>query len=638
MMLKLGSIIGKDMRIINVAYLLICVFVSSAVHGGTPPPPPPPPAADEPPAFYDPVVAAWDWTDENAFTDLLKTSGEYGISTPWDTLNHFGLHITGNRPKYEDGWRLVSRRLNCGDISDGCGNPNMLMDNYPHFVIYNLYTGVMRVFVYIDEFVQAGEDTIEVSYSIANILDNVGDSSVDIGWMSNELELAVPNEDVKPGNLTGHVMFNKLQDHDWYVMDIPLSYYDLVGVDATNKLDPASCILQDFLGCGDINLIYEEHKSVDSIPDNLEVRIVMNAIRNENLDGNGELVFKLNGKPLAYDRGATKKLSSSDIVGALGDAKDNYEHYSSSIDNADKWLEDTANDLFMDENPSNFKDSVANELMDIAIVAGQTGPLMAGVAAGSKLISAFSSRGLSGGTSFQFDSASLEFNAEITSKRHIHSLSFGVPGSNIYFDTAKKEVNSLAMTSIDGYRGPLGLFSLVDRPTIYERTYKADTFQTYDYFYFSGISGLIRVNPALEGKVVLQRDKLSSQLIINHNSDVKNTMAERNCSRNNSGAPFDFTSVVNNVFYKSDGDIRPDADYEFSVTGPLVADSSASNGGALLMCIDTALLYPTDEVLLKVNLEFLNTETLEVYSFVRTYPVFIDGVNFDIDRESLMLQ
>lgn len=577
-----------------------------SIAGGVPPMPKPESA------FVERDPDAWDWTSPHAFNELTAAAGNRGITTPWNYADHFGLNISGNIPLHSQGWRLVSKKFICTDyeLLVACPIPERIPNNFPHFVIYNVYTGVFRVFVYIDEDNFTSADTLYVNYNISETGYAVGESNIDTGWMVNNLDIAKALEDKAASDNSGHEIFTEFHDKDWLVIDIPFSY---ANPPRKPNLD---------------NPIFGRavYPTMPEVPDNLAIRISLYGISNTELTANGDLTFLRNGVPIG--RGQASGKSTKDI---LSDAISTYRTNAASLESAKKWLEKTSADLKSGTNYQSFPYSLGTSMEDVSGIISLVGPAFPAATAAGGLISAFSSRGKYGSASIAFDSASLKIKGKLTSNRHIHELSIGIPGSNQYKDLEKTIIDTKATNKIDGYLGHLGLFSVNTKPSLLVTSTATQT-DARDVLYFAvppqvdGMFGGLLINQSLEDIISLKN--IRYQIEVRTNSNYVARAAEITCSGMSPESGHlrisQNMALENTVYYKENGDLRSTnsgSEYQYKILGPLIENVQSYE--KLALCLHTANLQHISDtlVLMRYYLDFENSVTGDIYSEMRLYPV-----------------
>lgn len=590
-----------------------------------------PPAAPNTPYLLDPDPELWNWTDELAFADVINADGDRGLTSPWAYDDHFGLNMTGNMPLQSQGWRLVTRKFTCEDFNGStvCEDPSRLTRNWPHFVLYNYYTGIFRVFIYVDTEQTDGANLI---HTLVSVTDNTG-KSAPVKWFANELDLSIPlSQAVDSDNLDLKTQA-PLRKGDWFVMDIPFGY------DPSLPQDPDTVNNDAWV-------------KIPLIPDNLSVRLDMYAVKWEEIDLSGEMVFMKDGRPIGGGKGVSTS-KKPNLIDAFGTAKGKYNEMRSSVDEAVSWLNSSSQDILNDDSSSDFKTDVGVLLNSVA----QDLPALSGgisyTVAGAALVNALSDRGNKGATSIQFDSASIDMNGTIYSEAPLHTISFGIPGSKHYKDIDKQTINELTSTNTDGYRGHLGLFSLKEVPKINSYNFFAAT-SAVQYFTlqkdFWSLLNINRTSPltlvdakysmvlktngyhafdmSWERSHIKPEEKLycsdfvewveSAQGILPHNDVADQSVSFRSKFNNGVDTNASFKYLISSAMGKShvgDHHMNP------GVAG-LPPSWDDWNYEPTLMCIPHYVLEydPKYEAYLKLQLKFKDIATDEYFTFIRTYP------------------
>ena len=185
------------------------------------------PGTDPTPSPVQPTIKApdpsiWSWEDPSGFYDLINADGNRLLSPPWDADDHFGINITTAMPKSADGWRLVDKKFTCADFygASSCEDPTDLTVNWPRFVIYNPYTGVMRFFVLIDSQGYYDADSMYLKYELSH----EDGALTSLAFKSGELSVAKSNSQSSPEDNQGHEIMAAMSHNDWVIFDIPFTY------------------------------------------------------------------------------------------------------------------------------------------------------------------------------------------------------------------------------------------------------------------------------------------------------------------------------------------------------------------------------------------------------------------------------
>lgn len=155
------------------------------------------------------------------------------IFMPWEQSDNPRLtHILGQNDTPTQGWQLIKRDLGYNDAGVALG----AIKN-PYVIIYNRYTGVLRVFV------ATGE--IAPGYNFAHIkLSFNPDAARKAGTLNRATGLGIALEDTAPGGGLNFLSITKYQNSfgKWFYADFPMEY------------DPCTCLF-DSKFLVEINLV-----------------------------------------------------------------------------------------------------------------------------------------------------------------------------------------------------------------------------------------------------------------------------------------------------------------------------------------------------------------------------------------------
>jgi len=88
-------------------------------------------------------AANWDWCDNNYFTGM-------SLATPWADINRRGVNIAQEScSNMKKDWELYDRQLDINDNDNAKLAKVSQAQTKPYFALYNRYTGVLRVFLWI---------------------------------------------------------------------------------------------------------------------------------------------------------------------------------------------------------------------------------------------------------------------------------------------------------------------------------------------------------------------------------------------------------------------------------------------------------------------------------------------------------
>jgi len=177
--------------------------------------------------FNDPCGShyKWDWTKADAF-DYAYISGKsdkINISSPFLTNASAYTNITNiiQARDYlpEQGWVLLSKVFGCPS--------NYAETNYPYFMLYNKYTGIIRLFVF---------NANPINYRKAAFVLSWEKGSDNNSMFAPSEVYRYSNEEYKANRHSG-VIVNYIEDyysHAWFVTEIPIGYDP--GIDYTNNI------------------------------------------------------------------------------------------------------------------------------------------------------------------------------------------------------------------------------------------------------------------------------------------------------------------------------------------------------------------------------------------------------------------
>ena len=167
-----------------------------------------PPVDDEP---IEPPANNWEWGNDAYFLQHL------GISSPWFSQDRQGVLVTDKCPKSK-GWRLFYKRL---ETSDLLRSKSTLDDRYPYFVLYNEYTGVLRIFIYMGIENPTGGQAIFHKAKISDI--GNGPHEAALLHHENSNSGIAYNQKIADADFTT-VDIYRFNINKWHIIDYMLSY------------------------------------------------------------------------------------------------------------------------------------------------------------------------------------------------------------------------------------------------------------------------------------------------------------------------------------------------------------------------------------------------------------------------------
>lgn len=355
---------------------------------------------------------AWNWQRSDVFRDFNNVQ----LLSPWAADQHFGVDVTGNTHPPEDGWRLYIKRLTCSDYIEGCDNASLPQyedrRNFPYFALYNVYTGVMRIFVYINKPNFTGSKQLVVTTSI---LESGSLSDFGLSLQESDFSLPVDQKDAQQ-----NVQVSVIQSfvNKWAVLERSFSFDPAV--------PPADLSL---------NLYFEERQIQD-------------------VQLSGEFQFTLTSQ---------QRAGGKDLLSALMKAPGTVKKHKKDVVNTGNDIKDVAADLAASADlrlPDGFIDR-ADKFGDFLIDNAGSFGAIAGFVGGLDFLSGFSNL-LGKSSSVQYGSGTITLSGSITNQYPQNQISIGLHHSH-QLEAGDTQVSSLDATEV----GSLGLFSLSRTPRMW---------------------------------------------------------------------------------------------------------------------------------------------------------------------------
>lgn len=185
---------------------------------------------------YPTRVNTFNWYDGNGsrmYNINWTVPGNPTIFTPWEQSDNARLtHILGQEDTPSKGWQLIKRDLGYNDQGGAMG----AIKN-PYVIIYNKYTGILRVF--------ASTGEIAPGYTFAEIKVRFNSAAARKSGTLNRVKgLGVALEDTAPGTGPQFSAITAFQNNfgKWFYADFPMEY------------DPCTCLFDSKLQV-EVNLI-----------------------------------------------------------------------------------------------------------------------------------------------------------------------------------------------------------------------------------------------------------------------------------------------------------------------------------------------------------------------------------------------
>ncbi|WP_078082901.1 hypothetical protein [Microbulbifer mangrovi] len=160
------------------------------------------------------------WWEEDA---EFKTFYGATILSPWVAGNSHGVDVLNNIHPTAQGWRLYVKRFTCLDYGVTCNldGPVSPQDgDMPYFALYNIHTGLLRTFIYINEPFYNGESILKTRFSIT------GPNSSSSQFLKSVLANNYNNTLLSESPASVEHIGSAISD-SWLVLDNYLSYVPL---------------------------------------------------------------------------------------------------------------------------------------------------------------------------------------------------------------------------------------------------------------------------------------------------------------------------------------------------------------------------------------------------------------------------
>lgn len=519
----------------------------------------------------------WDWTDDDNFKNFNGNQ----IPTPWPADFHSGIDLTqADRCPFSEGWRLYIKRLEAEDYSGKAKSEITTQDTqpeYPYFALYNKYTGILRLFVYMGGDNTAGEDNFIFN---AGITDGAGTPNKDVGlFLNNSDQFASSLEDKSSEYNQGHLTIFRAVYKKWMVTDYELSYdpglsgysntYFTVNLDARD--------IEDISLSGDFQFTVEEFTT--------DKKNVVNSALNGNYNS-------------SYD-------------------------YSQRIAGLEKFK----NTLKDDGNKSGgkIKNSLANFADAIDPVSGLAEKLSI---PGASYINSFTNTFGSSSSSIQFSVSysdgvgDINLNGNIVDNIGITDLQFGLP-----------LVSGLEEADSPTYQKQLGLFSLDHKPQV-----QISKEQFGDHYEFKGQSltgyheavyiDLKDISISINPESNMELKKIAYSPIIDASGDFLTTYGQSWYFPIEGESDHDTYDIA----YSSDNQSMP---YTLHSFNGLLSYGTFKKGKKTETNYDRIILGPTESVNLKLNYNIPNRDFQMFIGdvYIRYYFIFENKNDSSIKAE-----
>lgn len=165
------------------------------------------------------TTLTWDWREDESFKDWDGNQ----IPAPWYQEFHMGVDLAeANRCQPSDGWALYIKRMEASDWNTKEKSQDTAPEN-PYFALYNRYTGVLRLFMYMGGNNTIGEDYFTINNRIQYTVGSTADAGL---FLQDAGDYSYPLSE-KSANLNENkINFFQFEAvyKKWIVLDYVLSY------------------------------------------------------------------------------------------------------------------------------------------------------------------------------------------------------------------------------------------------------------------------------------------------------------------------------------------------------------------------------------------------------------------------------
>jgi len=374
----------------------------------------------------------WDWRNSSYLVyddDALEAS----IPSPFSAGASYGIDMSGQDMCYEDGWRLYSKKLTCEDFGADCSALAATDSDYrPSVVLYNIYTGQLRFFIYTRDFERNDEELlIKVQVNHGGI-----DAESDLGILLNDSQPVTVLSEKEDDYVKADWLVFPSYKNKWVIFDKYLSYDPVESVDSNTRISLlfARRDTSDIYLTGD--LILETNYALDS------------DISASNNIGVSELynIYKSYGAPGQW---ATDLENEGSRLSAVGDESD-----------------------------SDIKKDAGETLLNMASFVANNSGLLGYANAAYSAYSTFVGGSTSSSSSYQsmYSVGTMSIDGVITEESPIEFLQYGVASAE-----QDQPIDESKLPE-SGYSAKVGLISVSERPEIIIKS----VVYPYDYDFFPG--------------------------------------------------------------------------------------------------------------------------------------------------------
>jgi len=364
----------------------------------------------------------WDWTNPNTYFDYYHNS----IESPFDAGYSIGIY-TPEKPTRDLGWRLYIKRLECIDYRNDCTTGVIDEGRYPFFILYNIYTGTLRHFIYIQDTNYSGDKQHIIKTTIPN---------TDHGMFLHEGEYAYSLEEK-------HEDFNQGFFGESSTSVLPAYTKKWAVFDRTISYDPSPI---------DPYIVY---------------KVYFDAYAKSDVQLSGEFAFKLSNNPklaiykgdvMSYEQNLTND-SEVNIVDALLQTNATVKKYKADITKAEEDLDQMAFDYAEEYQNSADPSAIRKQELfaSVAEIVGSGGTnALAYAAAAYNVYKTLKTTNADPVVTMQYGAGEMNLAGSIVNEYPKNFVAFSLHNSTPGGDTARSMLN---------LNNNLGVWSLKHQPS-----------------------------------------------------------------------------------------------------------------------------------------------------------------------------
>ena len=349
----------------------------------------------------------WNWQDRNGYANWYGV----GLPPPWGASHHIGVNVTNYDHPTNQGWRLYTKRMTCEDSNVDCSNDPLRSDNVndgpmPYFALYNIHTGLLRTFLYINEENYTGDQKLVANIGVVQEGPYVSDLGYAKDLFSNALSLAITenSDNAVPIIYVSPALFNR-----WVVIDQEITY-----------------------------------SPTEPIANGLMFSIDFSGVAETDIEVGGDLQLEKQ-TVLGGNKSGVQRLW------------DNKDKVSDSFNSPNDWVEGMKKKgKKLEEKDSRWKQDTGAALVKLAEQVAPAVPYVGAILAGYEIFTSFWGSS-PGGIQSEFFEGSISLAGTLKLEHPLGSVKFGIHQSDHADTTNKSEL---------AFDGRIGLYSLKQLPSM----------------------------------------------------------------------------------------------------------------------------------------------------------------------------